>query len=101
MSILVGGCRKHGAGCRCTPGVVTQNLELFAECVGDGHEGERLGLVCCDQGHEFTMETGDVLELELHTEDRFPNDQRGHVWSEGPMCRDCCMNHGKNRRNHE
>jgi hypothetical protein len=77
------------------PGLVTENLELFAECQGDGHIGERLGSVCCDQGHEFVEQTRDVLGVERRVEDRFPAEQVGHVWVNSPRCRQCCPNgHG-------
>lgn len=93
MSIIAGGCRRHGLDCGCTPGVITQNLELFAECQGNTHEGERMGLVCCDDGHEFAKETGDLLGAERRTENRFPAGQTGHAWVSDPRCRVCCPNH--------
>ncbi len=95
MSIIVGNCRKHGQDCKCTPGLVDKNLELWSSCTGDPEGGHSAALqkVCCDQGHEFLEEPGDVLGTERRVEDRFPAEQVGHVWVDTPRCRKCCPNH--------
>lgn len=97
MSIIVGNCRKHGPECRCTPGLVTEALELWGQCTDERHKTAEITMVCCDQGHEFCQEPGDVLGTERRVEDRFPAEQAGHVWIDTPRCREHCPNHGQRR----
>lgn len=97
--VAVEGCSKHGDQCKCTPGIVTQDLELWAECGGDRHPkyaSAKVTLVCCDNGHEFVFTwhgtatgRGKAWEYGLNGENQF-----GHVWTDTPRCRECCTNHG-------
>lgn len=87
VSVMAGNCSQHGTDCKCTPGVVDTQGQLWAECPGPYHGSsfcleERFQRVCCDQGHEFVFKIQDG-----------PNDQAGHVWVDNPRCRECCPNH--------
>jgi hypothetical protein len=91
-------CSHHGEGCKCTPGIVTQCFELWAECSSPDHEVSEVRQVCCDNGHEFVFPwqgaSGEGQVNRGGVSSKTGDSQFGHVWSDGPRCREHCPNHG-------
>jgi hypothetical protein len=92
-------CSAHGRGCKCSPGIVTQCFELWAECSAEEHEVSEVVRVCCDNGHEFVFpwqgSDGAGQADRGSATSRDSSSQFGHVWTDGPRCREHCFHHGR------